>query len=440
MAQSIQLQGIRFKQGETIAQFNARVEAGYGFSISVLLERARLGLEVPSELPLAWIKARDKSTHEILSIPCYEDVPPQYYPMLRYCNAHIWDWYEIIPSAQKQVIAQHSDAGPEHRGDGMLEIKRRKRNRVHEKLYIYLHEEQTVTCEETGISFKCALPAPASLNLAYVHPLAHFQNVQDVMKAYKRSGIRLEQELEAQVLAGMLLTMLRNRNLLLCKDAPKANLFLSAASKDILAYAVRWFYSRTSTIGFPALSLYLEDTQRIAEVQQGIKHLSPQQIASQNAETFIIKYMQACRGESVLDEAAHIKLAPSKEQRKVKIYTDNLVQQHKAAERKGKDGNALLGRLVSAYPGQYSLLFTSIKTNLKGLAFLSEKFRMQVASKLRDTFPANSDAIELAEIFAHVEQNAIEDDLESFTQSIKKDVTEFKRMKVDFMSKIKKVS
>lgn len=370
---------------------------------------------------------------------------PGMFALVRWANSSKhWTWFEAFTDFQALDAANKAKAWREASKAQQI-VKPARRNREHEKCYITLHEEITVTCEDTGISYTVRLPIPtalnASLNLPVLHPLAFAENVQTIMQRYSKHGVRIETELEAQVLAGMLLTILRSKNLLICKDAPKANMFLQAATRETLGFAVRWFYGRPSVVNFPALALQLDDASRIREVMRDVP-LSPQQKATQEAEVFILNYIKACKGESNKDEAAHIHIQPSKkEQKKVRVYTDLVVQQVKDSQKASKTGENLLAKLVSQHPGQHNLMFGQIKTTLKILAFASSKLREDIARKLRDTFPGNEAASELAVMFAAIKQDAIEDDLLSFTQTIKAEVQDFQatkgRMKFDFMSKIK---
>lgn len=363
---------------------------------------------------------------------------PGFYAFFNYANSkRLWQYVEVFTSWQErqeqEKLRKVEPTTPT--------VKHLRKNRQHERAYIVLHEEQTVTCEDTGISYTVRLPIPTAindvLNLPVLHPLAFYENVRMLMQQYQRTGLRIEQELEAQVLSGMLLTVLRHRNLLICKDAPRANTFLRAATLNTLGYALRFFYQRTSTLGYPALAMHLEDSARIKDAFKHIE-LSDAEKATQEAELFILNYIKACKGESTADEAAHIQIKPSKHA-KVKVYSDTVVSQTKLAQAGEKQGLVFLAKLVSAYPGQHTLMFDRIKQTLKMLAFASEKVRKDIAARLRETFPSSSDAIELAAIFAAIKQDAIEDDLLSFTQTLKKEIEQHqdnKPKKVDFMSRL----
>jgi len=387
------------------------------------------------------LKARRRTDKVIETYIFNNNIPFYFAQYLQYWQATRWD---MLVTYNNSELSSKSYTAVEELAT--KNVKHRKRNREHEQAYIVLHEEATITCEETGISFVCRLPVPATsqaakaINLSILHPLAFFDNVQAVLRQYYKTGIRLERELEPQVLAGMLLTIWKHKNLLICKDYARANMFLSAATKQTLSFAVRYYHNLPSTLMMPAISLYLDDSAVIKSVLRNVP-LSSLQKAQQEAELFILNYIKACRGESQTDEVGHIK--PAKQSAKVKLYSDPSLQQHKLVKSKATQAIELLDTITKAQADKsaHSLLFVIIRQNIKMLTYLSDKAKADLAHKIVTTFPNNNDALTLSRIFADIVTDKIEDDLLSFTQELTRNKQEWQhqnKIKVDFMSKITK--
>lgn len=172
------------------------------------------------------------------------------------------------------------------------------------------------------------------------------------------------------------------------------------------------------------LSMDLADQARVHDVLR-FSGLSEAEKREQQAEWFILCYIAACKGESLLDEASHIRVTQGrKEASKIKVYSDPVKQQTKDIKHQGETGRNLLHAIVAAHPGEHSLLLKDVEAKLKILAFASEKARTEVASKLRTTLPLDANAIQLARLFENVQQDALEADLLSFTMELQQDIEE----------------
>lgn len=364
-----------------------------------------------------------------------------------------WVWMEKVQdSTMPPKQYDLSPAGAKHYNGNEcpVAIKRFRHDRQHRSVNIKLCEYTTVTCEETGISELVRLPIPSalneSLNLPTQNPLAFPENVRTLLRHYNKSGIRIEQELQPQVLAGVLLTVLRSKGLLICHDAPKANAFLRCAKPETLGHAIRYFWYSSSGVGMPGLSVNLEDQKRVSSVLAGVD-MSEDERREQLADYFILNYLRACRGESTANDPSHIVFTPSRKNqtKTVRVYTDPVQAQAKKAQLDAGLGKNLVTALRSQFPGQHTLLLQNVENTLKILAMASQKLRYDIAAKLRSVFPENENAAKLASIFQSVKSDAIEDDLFSFSQSLKTEIKEFQdspkgtvrqTVKFDFMSKL----
>ena len=404
-----------------------------GHVIKYVQHRLHALMQQPSEacahdlVPTIHIKARCKDgTYEQYAFP--RAIPHAMADMFATAITHVWDWYliyntcEVAPEAftQEQTVALEN-------------IRHVKRNRIHEKAYITLHEEQIVICGKTGISYCVRLSAPSALQLETLHPVAIYSNVANVMQTYIKRGMRLESQLEPQVLAGMLLTILKHKDLLVMKDAKKANLFLQQATVETLSFAVRYFYNLPSVLGKPRLSLMLEDTQHVLDSMWKVP-LTEKQKHQQEAELFILNYVRACKGETV--EERHIqrivKPLHAKDTLKVKIYTDTVKQERKQVQAAKVDAKALLNRLP-VLTLEDSLTVSWVNSQLSMLQFLNDDARKNTATRILSTWSMFDSAQELADVFTQTTSKTLEDDLLSFSHTVDKEAGKIIG-KVDFAS------
>lgn len=361
-------------------------------------------------------------------------IPQEMADILAYAIKYVWDWYIITNSTPNQPS---SFTHKEVQATQNIQIVRR--NTVHKQASIKLEKEQLVICPITGISYICQLPAPARLQLSIQSPLASYDAVRTLIQSYYKTGVKMESELEPQVLAGMLLTILRYKRLLpdaAIKDTKKANLFLQQATPHVLSYAVRYFYSLASTIGKPCLSLTLEDDTCLRSY--GL--FQPNKDGySKESEIFILNYIRACKGETVkeryiLPASTSVKILPANltgvigkgfsnksvgigsEKVKAKIYTDKVKQQVIQAKDASTEGIQLLGKLPMLAGN--GLFAQQLKGQILMIQFLSLDARQQVRQRIIANWPSNQDAHRLADLFHTLDTKAVEDDLLSFTQTV----------------------
>lgn len=393
--------------------------------------------EAKTDGKIVYVKARAKGTVKVHTYKFIGGLPKWFTHIGASYGQHVWDYVEIIdptPSSASPIA-------------GYDEYKVTKRNNTqHKEAGLTLYTDVSVTCEETGITHKVNLPVPGNFNYPVMSPLASYQTVQDVLRSYSEKGWQIEKVLEPQMLAGMLITILRHKQLLIhCKDPAKANAYLRAARQETLAWAIRWFNARNSVLGMPKLSLEIADNLTLYS-QLDYRDIMESEKRTYLAENTIIQYLKACRGDSGTEDTSIQRAidakAKAKVKGKVKVYTDNVVKEVKQVEKGEKEAKVLLAKLISEYPGQHSIFFNSVKANIGILAFMSDDKRTSFAARIKETLIGNPTAQELANIFAHTSTDAIEDDLLSFTHQFEKERDDYiaskgTKTKVDFLSKLK---
>lgn len=125
------------------------------------------------------------------------------------------------------------------------------------KIKIDLGNAAVCICHETGIKFAINLAVPVKFHFEMLHPLAMLANTRALIAKYNSIGIKL-QNLEPQILAGMLITLLKNHKLydsnkLMAKVVNEK--LVSECSKDLLTLLIQEFYKLKSSIGLPKFDL-----------------------------------------------------------------------------------------------------------------------------------------------------------------------------------------
>lgn len=325
-------------------------------------------------------------------------------------------------------------------------------NRQHERAFIWLSDQTTVTCERTGISYSCALPAPAELNLETIHPFAFYQNVLDVVKQYGKQGLVLEEQLSSQVLAGMLLTALAHHGLLVCRDYVRANLIIAQASKATLGFIVRNLTRLTSGERLPALALHLEDMDFIDQLMARAPLTDLQKIGQQ-AEVLLKNYIAAVQGESGAIDQGHAnatrKANEKKAQITVRVYSDPIKNALSKTDSAEAQAVVLLDRLEQRakremLEGYSSAVWSLFRSNTKLLTFLSEKAKQQMIVKIQEIFgTADKQAQNLIALYKGVDTSALEEDLLGWQSELEEEKTKWQaqnKVKVDFLSMLTKAN
>ena len=314
---------------------------------------------------------------------------------------------------------------------------RSKSNREHEACFIRLHEQVTVTCVETGISFSCQLPLPEKLNLEVLHPLSFFSNVQSVIRSYSNKGIFLESELSNQVLSGMLLTILRHKKLLVCHDYVKANLCLQRVKLETLSKALRFFSSLPSTLDMPQLHLVPEAMYDFHSVPIS---LSKEQIIADRTELMILNFIKVCKGEVEGENriaGTILKTRKEKAGAKVRLYGGNADIEHRQALSREKLAQKLLEKLMHLHPVPFvsQAFYSLLEARIEAFIYLGTEKRTETANQILERFNGSEHikiAKELAALFATTKTETLENSLFTFSQELEQDLGQWKGQKRKF--------
>jgi hypothetical protein len=309
-----------------------------------------------------------------------------------------------------------------------------KANNEHKACFIHLYEHTTVTCSETGISFSCQLPIPGKLNLEVIHPLSFYSNVRDVIRTYSNQGIFLESELSAQVLSGMLLTILKHKKLLICHDYVQANLCLQHAKIQTLSSAVRYFNGISSSLSMPQLHLIPE---AIYDFFHAPISLTKEQIIADRVEVMIQNFIKVCKGESEGETRIAGTILKTKQEKigaKVKIYGGNIDIEHRQALGREKLGKQILAKLQTLFPvptfsqAFYDMLYSK----LDAFMFLGTEKRVEISKQIVEKFGEHKLGRQLAELFATTKTETMELGLTTFSQELEQNLGEWKGQKRRF--------
>lgn len=365
---------------------------------------------------LVIIRGHNKSTQRLEDYVFQDKIPVDFNLASKIQND--WDWYHMFRDTELRAKAYTAKEA-----NAIRCIRSQAHARKEE--HITLQAQQILTCPTTGIQWRCELPCPMELDIQMLHPFAMYENVDKALTAYYKKGIKPESCLDDQVLAGMLLTVLRHQQVLVCKDVLLANQFLAHATSETLSYAVRYFYSCRSMQYAPQLSLHLADTRDLwIGAGKGIHS---------QAETLLLNYIRACRGESVTDSPQHTTARTRKTT--VKVYTDKVVGQYKGASKDRVSASALVDTLAkspanSAVPRAY---WNSLRMDIKMLVYLTPVAKAKAIASIHATLAASEESVALAKLFETSNTDAIQDDLLSVTHSIQVAGSE-KKEPVDLMA------
>lgn len=328
-------------------------------------------------------------------------------------NSSRIDWKEIYPvqdklefqnhkTSEKQVAKQHSS---EKTIKGIVGI--------YPPLVLNTHT--TVVCPETGIPFALELPSPLGTGLTMSHPFSRHENVVSFLKSYQRHGKPLG-VLSKEVLAGMLMVILKHKGFTTIKPGTGllVNSHLSQANKAILINALNYFFHRPNCQGYPQINL----------MDGGM------------IDFRLVQYMQICRDEDITVQVHYMK-ERKEGKAKVKVYQTIEAKEH--AEVKGgvKTAKVILESLRKDRPGHSGEMFEKLEQEFDSIMFATEKHKEFLCKNLEVTFGTCDAVKSLQLIIKSVDSDAIESDLFSFTQTVEREIEEFKGKKVDLMSLLK---
>jgi hypothetical protein len=276
-----------------------------------------------------------------------------------------------------------------------------------------LNTHGTCICEETGISYLVDLPCPFETILTLVHPLAYFHNVQEMIRKYQRHGIPIT-GLERQVLAGMLITILKHKDWITCKDAISANKRLQQVNKRTLGYAIWYFYKSQERFNLPKFNI----------------------LDTGNPTQQLIQFLQICRGEDDTVEVFHMK-ENVKNKIKAKLYTN--IEDKEAAQLRDdiKSCNNIIDRLHKAKPDVSMSMLELINQRIKRLGVLSDAEKTNLSNSIYEVFGETDNTKAIALIIRSVNTDTIQKSLLTFSMELESDIQDWQANKADMLAQLK---
>jgi hypothetical protein len=326
-------------------------------------------------------------------------------PEFLHCLAHQWLHYSVTPiDASPEIFGIGKTARDIAKSASIKTVQ--VKHREHESLQIFLCPQTTVTCQETGISYRVELPSQAGTNLVMSHPLAIAENAMRLIKQTARLGKPLTSVYEKQILAGMLLTLLRSNGLLRCKDAVKANLYLQNASAETLASVCNSIAGLSSVIGLPSLSLLdVEVNFSIMLWEQTI----PENAKRASAEVLLHNYLRDL--QHARDGKKEKREERQRKTKSIKIVSNPVIAQSKKNKELKPEINGSLRLLQEKYKTKDATFCVYLASKVKSLAFLSTARREALAAEVISKWPLDVDAGNLASVIKDYASDKIENDL-----------------------------
>lgn len=342
------------------------------------------------------IRGLNKATQELDTFT-FPNRIPEAFPLTNKITNE-WEWYAIFTDTEL-----HSKCYTALESAAASHIMPVQRKAIAASLALQL--DAVVQCPQTGISYTVALPTPSTAPFSMLHPLAIYANVKQLAQSYIKTGVKMETQLSAQVMAGMLITTLAEKGLCYCKEPIRANAFLASVDAVTLSYALRAFMSMTTTVHMPKLSLTLDTGTN----------------ESMQADKVLINYLRACRGETVNDAPAYIVASTTaKTKTTVRIYTDKVRQEFKTVRSATTNALALITKL-EAMPSNKAVstsYWTALRLDAKMLTYLSPKAKTAVIARIHANIAGSLESSELAKLFETTTSNNIQADLGTISMEL----------------------
>ncbi len=311
--------------------------------------------------------------------------------------------YTPIPHADTIALEQYRRIEAEqvipYTSTKTINSFKRKENILH------LATHTRCVCAETGITFAVQLPNPLHISFSMLHPYAFYNNVVQEIKTYQKNGIPIS-GIESQALAGMLITILKHKGYAICRDYMAANLRLRTINKKSLTWALAYFYRAAIRENMPQINL----------------------LAEGNPTTQLIGFIQICRGEDMELQAHH---AMEKKQAVVKAKVYQTAEAKEAASLKNdvKVCIELLERIADYNDTVSDEMITAFTHRIRKLAILNDAAKEVLIADLIGAFGENAQIKQLELIIRTNEMTATQKELLTFSQTIAKELDEFKNEK-----------
>lgn len=331
--------------------------------------------------------------------------------------SHQWNYKSIRKIVQYPLIFGQAPQNNKQKNASPKIARIVRKNRQHERAHIILDRETTTTCTETGISYTVRLPTLYGTHLTTLHPLARIENCLELIRQCAMHGVYLNARYERQVLAGMLITILRNRGLLRCKDNIAGNLFLQRARGNILSLALNFLSELTSWRGFPSFSLL--DVQR-QELDLKLRNggTDNPNAAKSLVELQILNWIRDC--EAVQESVKKADEVQKRKAKSIRVYTDPI----KREEKTNKDMQSVIRThflALEKLPNANVTTLTKLRFNIKTAEFVKTEQRTKIATWIRETWKDNADANAIAIAISGIENKATIEDLATLSDDLASD-------------------
>lgn len=273
---------------------------------------------------------------------------------------------------------------------------------------VVLRDASLCICHSTGIKFAVALQTPKQLHFTINHPLASVENCRTLIKSYGDKGISLSR-LDAEILAGILITLLRNHKLLAIRElgAVELNAKLQKdCSKHLLKTTIHFLYNLTSSVALPKFALtgdFRFDWQ-------------------------LLNYIRILKGED-----PSVGTRKTIEEPTVKA---TFVNPAKVSQASQKQALYLLDGLIAAEPS-HKLFLMRFKSYVKNWGTQSKSKHNELKESLEDTLPLSKEVEKLLDCLDNIQlANLDDEDLLTLSQeqtkakSAAKELTLLERIKL----------
>jgi hypothetical protein len=214
---------------------------------------------------------------------------------------------------------------------------------------------------------------------------------------YQKSGMPIA-KLDASALAGMLITVMREKDFAYCREPIEANKRIARINKKTLTYALNYFFKASSRAGNPAFSLDSFSVNGLSATEQ------------------LIGYITVCKGEDTTLQTHHMLEHKYKTVRgKILVNQDD----KEAAQLKldVKSCRDMLEKMSIAKPISKEL-YHSLDLRIKGIGYLTQAGKDKLTEEFYTLFGESDTTNAFFYIVNSNQTGTISKELLSFSQEI----------------------
>jgi hypothetical protein len=257
------------------------------------------------------------------------------------------------------------------------------------------------------------MPCPVGVSVELIHPFAFLDNIGKVIKSYQRHSTPFI-DVPATAIAGMLITVLKQKGWAECRDNVKANERLQACNKKVLIYCLNYFYKNEKRI-------------------QGITTLPMLNLLAEgNITQQLLGFIQICKGEDTSIEAQHIMEIKTRKIVAV-IHTDKQKQETAYLQQAGKELKKLMEILQKRNSSVSKQIFEIINQRLRSITTMTEQAKLNLCTKINDVFGENDITNKINSIVFTTKTEHIDNDLLTFSMSLQEEKNDWESNKAKMM-------